>query len=44
MLDAAAGIRATRLAEPGEPGVKEPGQAPGPTEESPSRHDLPKAS
>jgi len=37
-------MRATRRAKPGEPAAEEPGQAPGPTAESPSRHDLPKAS
>ena len=34
----------TRRAKPGGPGAPEPGQAPEPTGESPSRHDLPKAS
>jgi len=37
-------MRTTRRAEPGEPGPGEPGQAPGPAAESPSQHDLPKAS
>ena len=37
-------MRATRRAKPGEPAAEEPGQAPGPAAESPSRHDLPKAS
>ena len=41
-------MRATRRARPGEPGAEEPGagsgQPPGPAAESPSRHDLPKAS
>jgi len=37
-------MHATRRAKPGEPSAEEPGQASGPTAESPSRHDLPKAS
>ena len=37
-------MRTTRRAKPGEPGAGEPGQAPGPAAESPSRHELPKAS
>jgi len=37
-------MRTTRRAKPGGSGAEEPGQAPRPTAENPSRHDLPKAS